>query len=408
MTTTDLRARAAQRALEIARDLRDPETITAALTPRAAHTLCYGLAGTALLHACLAEAEPGSTATATAHWDAAARHLGTAPADGIYTGPGALAASLIIGTGYLPPHDPHHALLPRATTWLAARAIALADHHHRRAAHQQATPWAIYDVIKGLTGIGRVLLAAHHRGHHHQAQPGLHAALTALTHLTLTPQGQRPGWWLPAELHPSTVRAPASGAATTGLAHGIAGPLALLATAHPAGHTVAGQVEAVHTAAQWLLTWRSPNLTWPPHISGDALARDEQPAGTPRGRTTAWCYGVPGITTALATAHQALAKPELHQTAHAAMRALAERPAIHWDTEGSALCHGTAGVLQCARRLPCPAVTDRAAPTTVDAPPRRRTPGFLTGRTGTALALADLAGILPAPPDAWDSLLLLS
>ncbi|MYZ34308.1 MULTISPECIES: hypothetical protein [unclassified Streptomyces] len=52
-------------------------------------------------------------------------------------------------------------MLPRATAWLSARATALARHHHQRAARAEATPWAVYDAIKGLAGIGRVLLAAH-------------------------------------------------------------------------------------------------------------------------------------------------------------------------------------------------------------------------------------------------------
>ncbi|MFI0818258.1 lanthionine synthetase LanC family protein [Streptomyces sp. NPDC021115] len=275
---TTAHAQAAARALDIACDLRNPADVAASVSDRAAHTLCYGLAGTALLHACLAETEPGAAKTAAAHWDAAARSLGKAPPEGIHTGPGSLAASLIIGTGYLPSHDPHQALLSRATAWLSARAAALARHHYQRAARAEATPWAVYDAIKGLTGIGRVLLAAHNRGHRADAEPGLHAALTALTHMILTPIGTRPGWWLPAALHPPTVRIPPSGAATTGLAHGIAGPLALLATAHRAGHTVPGQRDAIHTAAHWLLTWENPQHRWPPHVSGNAL--DNSPQGT--------------------------------------------------------------------------------------------------------------------------------
>ncbi|GAA1237401.1 hypothetical protein GCM10009578_092920 [Streptomyces rhizosphaericus] len=407
----NIHAQAAARALDIARDLRDPGDITRSVSDRAAHTLCYGLAGTALLHACLAEAEPGAAKTAAAHWAAAARLLGNAPPDGIHTGPGALAASLIIGTGYLPSHDPHQALLPRATAWLSARAAALARHHHQRAACADATPWAVYDAIKGLTGIGRVLLAAHSRGHRADAEPGLTAALTALTHMILTPRGSRPGWWLPAALHPPTVRVPASGAATTGLAHGIAGPLALLATAHRAGHTVPGQPNAIRTAAQWLLAWQSPQHTWPPHISGHALDHGPAEAIAPiAGRTTAWCYGTPGIATALTTAGHTLGLPALNHTATEAMNALAARPLEDWDTEGTALCHGSSGVLQCARRLSCHPVAERAAHGVLTSAMTSRPHGWLTGRAGSALALADLGGLLLASPlaDDWDCLILLS
>ncbi|MFI0219706.1 lanthionine synthetase LanC family protein [Streptomyces lydicus] len=407
--STALRSRAAETALEIARELRNPETIAAALPERSAHTLCYGLAGTALLHACLAEAEPHFTRAAAAHWEAAARVLGNAPPDGIHTGPGTLAASLIIGTGYLPPQDTHRALLPRATTWLSARATALARHHYRRAARQQATPWAIYDAIKGVAGIGRVLLAAHHRGHGNEAAPGLHAALDALTHMILTPIGTRPGWWIPATLHPPTVRVPATGAATTGLAHGIAGPLSLLATSHRDGHSVPEQAEAIHTAANWLLAWQTPERTWRPHISGKALDNNEKPRSTrDAGRTTAWCYGTPGIATTLANAGHALGHAALKRTAISSMDALTSQLPEDWDTEGTALCHGTAGVLQSARRLSCHTLVACAAHTILNRASLSRPNGFLTGRAGTALALADLGGLLPQPEDAWDCLILLS
>jgi hypothetical protein len=408
--TIHLRAtEAAEAALEITRDLRSPETIATSLSKRAASTLCYGLAGTALMHACLAQAEPGSAQAAAAHWDTAARLLGNAPPDGVHTGPGALAASLIIGTGYLPPNGTHQNLLSRATTWLSARAAGLARHQDQ-AASDEATPWAVYDAIKGLTGIGRVLLAAHNRGHHAEAEPGLNAALSALTRMILTPIGTRPGWWLPAALHPPNVRIPTTGAATTGLAHGIAGPLALLATAHLSGHTLPGQPDAIHTAAEWLLNWQTPERTWAPHISGEALDGGEQEevlAHTP-GRTTAWCYGTPGIAAALARAGHAIGVPTLSRTAADAMNALAARPPQEWDTEGAALCHGSAGVLQSALRLSCHTLAQRAIPPTLDGVRTTQPNGFLTGRAGTALALADLGGLLPHPTDEWDCLLLLS
>ncbi|MGW6746193.1 lanthionine synthetase LanC family protein [Streptomyces sp. NPDC055025] len=228
--------------------------------------------------------------------------------------------------------------------------------------------------------------------------------------MILTPVGTRPGWWLPAALHPPTVHIPPSGAATTGLAHGISGPLALLATAHRAGHTVPGQADAIHTAAQWLLTWQTPDHTWPPHISGNTLdSSPEQTAAPIPGRTTAWCYGTPGIAAALDNAGHAFGLPALNHRATAAMNALAARPLQDWDTDGTALCHGSAGVLQSAHRLSCHLLAHRAAHTTLAGPTTPHPPGYLTGRAGTALALADYSGLLPTgPTDTWDCLVLLS
>ncbi|MEV7283004.1 hypothetical protein AB0O01_00285 [Streptomyces sp. NPDC093252] len=61
-------------------------------------------------------------------------------------------------------------------------------------------------------------------------------------------------------------------------------------------------------------------------------------------------------------------------------------------------------VLHTARRLACPTLAEQAAHTTLATPPDNLS-GFLTGRAGTALVLADL---LPQPADPWDCLLLLS
>ncbi|RKN10453.1 lanthionine synthetase C family protein [Streptomyces radicis] len=413
-------------AVATARGLLDPERVVAALTPRAAATLCDGLAGTALLHACLAHTGPEFAAAAARHWESAARMPGDAPPNGIHTGPGALAASLIVGSSYLPDPAPYRATVRKATTWLSARARGLARHQQRRLdGGLPGAPWAVYDAIRGVAGIGRVLLAAHSTGHEDAAEPGLAAALTTLTTLSQAAHGSRPGWWLPAADHPSSVTVHPSGAATTGLAHGIAGPLALLAISYSAGHTAPGQADAIRSTASWLLAWQEPTGAWAPFIDGDAL--DSTPTSVTRdrrsGRRDAWCYGVPGIGRALTLAGDALNDLDLRRAGHAAIAALAERAPPRWDTEGPGLCHGSAGVLQTAARTECGAVARQAAEHTLSFRDRHRpfgfpqveagaafeNPGFLTGAAGVALALADHAGFLPSnPPVPWDSLLLLA
>ncbi|GAA1237439.1 hypothetical protein GCM10009578_092970 [Streptomyces rhizosphaericus] len=67
------------------------------------------------------------------------------------------------------------------------------------------------------------------------------------------------------------------------------------------------------------------------------------------------------------------------------MNALAARPLENWDTEGTALCHGSGGILQCARRLSCHPLADRAAHGVLNGATTPRPPGWLTGRAGTAL-----------------------
>ena len=410
-------------ALATAERLLDPETVLAAVSASGGASLASGLAGTALLHARLSTTDPVFAGAAARHWETAAVHARRygATSAGIFSSPGGLAASLIIGSAYLPDPDSHRAVTTRAARWLSARALALARcrEEHLRAGGA-GTPWSIYDAINGLAGIGRVLLAALTLGHD-MAEPGLLAALETLTTMIGARHGNRPGWWLPASEHPPTVTVHPSGAATTGMAHGIAGPLALLATAHTAGCSVAGQRTAIQDAAQWLLRWRTNTTSsWPPYVTGDEL--DSDTAQPTTGRRDAWCYGAPGIGRALTLAGRALADPQLTEAGDTAIASLAERPTELWDVEGPTLCHGHAGVLQSAATSQ-DSTADRATAAVTEAfNPRlafafqhldngtaAEDPGLLTGSAGVALALAD-HGQLPAPPvpARWDSILLLS
>ncbi|HEY1642107.1 MAG TPA: lanthionine synthetase LanC family protein [Streptosporangiaceae bacterium] len=411
-------------AVAVAERLLQPETVLAAVPGPEAASLAHGLAGTALLHARLATVDRVFGAAAESHWATAARcaRKHRAVGAGIFATGGGLAASLIIGTGYLPGPAARQASAGRAAAWLSRQAQRIAgDLADRRAAGDPYSRWAAYDVINGLAGIGRVLLAAVTAGQP-AAEPGLTAALRALTTMIEAPHGTRPGWWLPASIHPPTVKTARSGSAATGMAHGIAGPLAFLAAAHARGRAVPDQDTAIRHAAQWLLDWKATGThQWPASVTGAEL---DAHVARLAGRQDAWCYGTPGISAALALASQALDDHKLAQASQEAIASLAIRAARTWDADGPTICHGHAGVLQCAV-LRQPAVASAAAraiaaafdasrrfaiPHTENGATEDR-PGFLTGAAGTALALA-LAehGHLPSPavPTRWDSILLLS
>ncbi|UGQ10490.1 lanthionine synthetase C family protein [Yinghuangia sp. ASG 101] len=398
-------ADADEAALLVADRLRDPGVVVAATASPG--SLASGLAGTALLHACLARHHARFAEAAREHWRVAAQHP-TAP-DGVYTGPGGLAASLILGAPYMPDPDVHRPAVARAAAWLSARARGVAEHQRRRT--RPGAPWAVYDTIKGLAGIGRILLAAQQSGH--DTEHGLTAVLTTLATLVSADDQDRPGWWLPADEHPVPV--PPPGAATTGMAHGIAGPLALLSTAHASGRTVPGQVDAIRTAADWLTTRQESEGSWPPHIP--------EPSGAPPGRRHAWCYGTPGIAAALIAAAEALNDDKPRRVAVHALDELAATHVAAWDTEGPTFCHGTAGILHASRRLGHYRLADRATAATLAAFDHGHPygiarvehgrllhePGLLAGASGTALVLADFAGLLPrGKSGSWDSVMLLS
>ncbi|HEX5113641.1 MAG TPA: lanthionine synthetase LanC family protein [Pseudonocardiaceae bacterium] len=417
MTAAD----SARLALAIAERLLDANAVAAALSEQARGTMS-GLAGTALLHARLSAVDDRFATAAIEHWNRAAAHTrhNSCTAGGTFAGPGAVAASLILGSAYLP--DPHqrHDQCAAAARWLAARALAIADQtrEHRRSGAPPAS-WAVYDAIGGLAGIGRILMVAVDQGHRH-AGAGVDAALRTLSAMINTRFGSRPGWWLPAEAHPATTAVHPSGAAATGIAHGIAGPLALLSTAHAARYRVPGQGQAIRTAADWLLRWREPATdTWPPHITGHEL--DHDTAVPAPGRRDAWCYGAAGISSALRQAARALADDRYRAIADHAMRTLTAREPRSWDVEGPILCHGYAGILQASHDHPD--LAEHAATRIIaDSDPRHRYiiqhsehgtthdyPGLLTGATGAALALADHAKLPTiAPTLRWDYILLLS
>jgi hypothetical protein len=413
-------ASSARLALAIAERLLDPDAVGDGLDPGARGTLS-GLAGTALLHARLSALDERFATAAIEHWNRAATYARGATGNGTFSGPGSVAASLILGAPYLPDPPRLHEQCGAAARWLAAHAVAIAEEHHDLLqAGMPPASWAVYDAICGLSGIGRVLLAALDQGHGH-ARAGLDSALRTLTALVNSRAGSRPGWWLPADAYPAATPVHASGAAATGTAHGIAGPLSLLAIALDAGYGVPGQDTAIRTAADWLMRWRVPATdTWPPLVSGYELDHDIH--APVRGRHDAWCYGTPGISSALTQAAGAIGDDEYRAAARHAMTTLAARDASDWDVEGPTLCHGHAGILQASRGYP-ELARQAAALIESASEPRHRyliqyvehgatddDPGLLIGAAGVALALADHAG-LPSAAESrscWDSVLLLS
>ncbi|MDQ0377629.1 lanthionine synthetase C family protein [Amycolatopsis thermophila] len=267
-----------------------------------------------------------------------------------------------------------------------------------------------YDVISGLTGRGRLLLELG-GDRCSTALDGVLEYLVALTRPVVVDGVEVPGWWCAPERYAVDVdRAHyPRGDFNPGLAHGISGPLALLALAHRRGHRVAGMTEAMRVISDWLLRWTwtdESGAGWPSRVGFDAQVGG---AAVPATRS-AWCYGTAGVAYAL---H--LAAAELGDAGAAALAAAAmSRPGAG---EGPTFCHGDAGLLQITLRMG--AASDVVAARVLAAfDPAARfgfrhllrggewsdEPGLLQGAAGVALALASYAGN-PAP---WDAALMLS
>jgi len=410
VTTVDtqvLRTRAEAVVEDVARRLVDPVAIMAALVERspdrwAPLSLVDGHPATALLFAELACADSGYRTVTHRHLAMGAQ---ASPAPGgLYAGAGALA----FATARAVRKAGDYAGLLSTLDDVVGASVArrLRPEWERMAERRAGTEFAAYDVVTGMTGIGRHLLD---RG----AVAVTRSVLRYLVALT-DPIDDLPGWWAG---HPASGRAQAD----VGLAHGIAGPLALLAVAWRDGVRVPVQDVAAERIVDWLLTWSDLDehgRYWPAWVGADELA--ERP---PRLHPTrsAWCYGNPGIARALYLAGSAFDRPEWMDEGVAALTAMTRRPVATLGVLDAGLCHGWAGLLHLVQRTGTESGSPEllaAADTMAERVVAAHDPdsafgfrtersddsaGFLEGAAGIALALL---GWLGTPASGWDAALL--
>ncbi|MFD9724598.1 lanthionine synthetase C family protein [Streptomyces sp. NPDC059072] len=227
---------------------------------------------------------------------------------------------------------------------LAPEARKAAD---RLAADRPGRPVDDFDLVSGASGLAAGLLD---RDPHRLLDP----LLTALVGLA-TPNGRTPRWATAPELlgDPSTRTAYPYGNLNCGLAHGIPGPLAVLALALKAGHHVPGQAEAVRYLADWLTTHRADDewgVNWPsafPLPPPDGTSAAPVPAAA----RSSWCYGSPGVARALWHAGEALDDARLRTLAVEAMTDVLERPVTSRHLNSAPFCHGVSGLLQVVLRF---------------------------------------------------------
>lgn len=422
----------------VAERLADPAAlaarVTAAQTPELAETrslwhpqsLADGHAGVGLLFAALAHGEPEYAKVAHAHLAAAVTGVSRPAREGLYAGLPAVAFTA--RTAVTKPGE-YAGLLAKldAQTALLARRLVEED-APRVAAGKAGARMAGYDVVAGLSGLGRLLLAA---GPEHRATTELVVAhLVALTRPVTAPDGRTvPGWWTGDPILLSEPDGVPGGHFNAGLAHGIPGPLALLSLAHRAGVRVPGQEQAICTVAEWLLARRSPDgAGWPNIVPMEAESAAASGAVPDLAEArTGWCYGTPGVARSLQLAALALKEPEWNRQAVAAVAAACTGREFTDPT----LCHGLAGFAtivtlmsrepggeELASHIPGlaeslagaadpahPFVWPAAAP---GGPTVVHRPGFLDGAAGAALALR-FAKAPDAPLGAlpWQAALLL-
>jgi lantibiotic modifying enzyme len=273
-----------------------------------------------------------------------------------------------------------------------------------------------FDTVSGLAGIGAYLVT--------RGQDTTHAALDGLVEL-LTGDRKLPRWHTPHHLLASHERGLyPKGYLNCGLAHGVAGPLALLSIAAREGARIPRQAAAIEIAAGWLVDHAvedDAGINWPAAVPLPDDARASAPT------RPAWCYGAAGVARALWLAGHALGQTELQRQAVEALASVYRRPGASLGVEAPTFCHGQAGLLHITLRMAADSSSDEltlAAGSLAGRlvgsfepessfgyrniePGGNRTeqPGMLEGAAGVALVL--LAAATPLPPT-WDRMFLLS
>jgi hypothetical protein len=328
---------------------------------------------------------------------------------------GAPALGFVLHTGAHPAYAAMLAALDEHVNELTALKLAAA---RERIDRGELTRPSEYDLISGLTGLG-----LYHLVRHGPAGSGMTAAvldyLVALAEPVSRHGESLPGWWSGAG--PAGTPDPAwrGGHLNLGMAHGIAGILALLSGAMRAGIQVEGHAKTVRELCETFDRYRQGSSAcswWPAMIS----LREHRQGRTSQERQArpSWCYGTPGQARAQQLAGLALGDQERVRVAERALAGCVLDQQVTALLADASLCHGWAGVVQALWR----AASDALSPQPLQAallkarrgmedhlaragPPASG--GLLEGTSGIQLAQNDLPRTGGEPP-AWDACLLLT
>jgi hypothetical protein len=328
---------------------------------------------------------------------------------------GAPAVAFVLHTGAHPAYATLLAVLDEHVNDLTAMKLAAA---YERVDCGELTRPSEYDLISGLVGLG-----VYHLVRHGSAASGMTTAVLEYLVALAAPICQHgvslPGWW--SGTGPASTPDPAwpMGHLNLGMAHGIAGVLALLSGAMSVGIQVGGHARAVSELGATFDRYRQGTSAcpwWPAMISFGEYNLGTANSG--RQARPSWCYGTPGQARAQQLAGLALGDRERMRLAeHALAGCVLDRQAARLLTDAS-LCHGWAGVIQALWRATCDALEPgplqialRTARRSMEDQLARMGPrvssGLLEGRSGIQLTQNDLPQASSAPP-AWDACLLLT
>jgi lantibiotic modifying enzyme len=208
----------------------------------------------------------------------------------------------------------------------------------------RANPWsAPYDLVVGLTGLGVYSLQRCPRP---SAIECLHLVAERL-HERAQHDEHGLYWWTPPTeiLNQEARKQYPSGRVDLGVAHGVAGVIALLGSICGAGVEQATARPLLEGAVSWLLAHPVPTEAGPTFPIWVAPGVQLSPA------RCAWCYGDPGIAAALLLAARGVGDAGWEQAAVALACQAAERPPSETGVVDACFCHGAAGLAHIYNRM---------------------------------------------------------
>jgi lantibiotic biosynthesis protein len=154
-------------------------------------------------------------------------------------------------------------------------------------------------------------------------------------------------WWTPPAgiFHPESRKQYPSGRADLGVAHGMAGAIALLGGICGVGVERETARPLLEGAVSWLLAHSvatEAGPTFPVWLA---------PGFQPSQARCAWCYGDPGIAAALLMAARGVGAVGWEQAAVALACRAAERPPAETGVVDASFCHGAAGLAHIYNRM---------------------------------------------------------
>ncbi|WNS41171.1 lanthionine synthetase C family protein [Paenibacillus sp. MMS20-IR301] len=212
-----------------------------------------------------------------------------------------------------------------------------------------------YDVIQGLSGIGRVALLFSER-------PLMRSALESIVELFHLYCGEKhingytvPAWHVSSEnqfLAEESSRYP-NGNFNLGLSHGVSGPLAFLSISYSKGIMNDAVTADIYKLAEFLCKCAIQDengIVFPGRVSFEEWVKEDLPSVGIDNRDS-WCYGAPGIARSLWLAGKALNNDKWLETGKRAYSTIANREPVSVKSNLGILCHGSSGLIHLLQRM---------------------------------------------------------